>query len=430
MKTRSGRDPALSDAPQFAADDGEFVFSDVAYLKGQEQRARVILRTALWVIAVLSALWASGLVFMVGLSAAVIINVAVAVIATALLMLQSRMAYVHVHHAVFWIAFVYIWLLQLFAEGVSAAHVASAHLWFLVIVVGSFLTAIRTTRSTLAIYAFLPFASLLVCEFGLVTSVPVLALGPEEIGHMRGVTVASVFVTTVLLTTAWLREAARAEAGMVAANNRLEALLENMLPRPISERLRREGRKFADGIADCSVLFADIVGFTELASNMPAEKLVRLLDEIFSRFDELTHAAGLEKIKTIGDAYMVAAGLPDPRPDHAAALVHLAVEMRAVVREYANIGVRVGINSGGVVAGIIGTRRFIYDLWGDTVNIASRMESHGVADEIQISESTYLAVKDLYECQPRGEIPIKGKGDMPVYLLVGRKIRGNTAPSV
>ena len=163
---------------------------------------------------------------------------------------------------------------------------------------------------------------------------------------------------------------------------------------------------------------------------MPAEKLVRLLDEIFSRFDELTHAAGLEKIKTIGDAYMVAAGLPDPRPDHAAALVHLAVEMRAVVREYANIGVRVGINSGGVVAGIIGTRRFIYDLWGDTVNIASRMESHGVADEIQISESTYLAVKDLYECQPRGEIPIKGKGDMPVYLLVGRKIRGNTAPSV
>lgn len=137
------------------------------------------------------------------------------------------------------------------------------------------------------------------------------------------------------------------------------------------------------------MLFADIVGYTELASNMPAEKLVRLLDEISSRFDELTHAAGL----------------PDSRPDHAAALVHLALEMRAVVREYANIGVRIGIDSGAVAAGIIRTRRFNYNVWGDSVNIASRMESHGVADEIRISESTYLAVKDLYACQPRGEIP-------------------------
>ncbi|MFT4564573.1 MAG: class 3 adenylate cyclase [Gammaproteobacteria bacterium] len=414
---------------QFSMLDDEFIFSDVEYLRGHEQRARKLLTVALYAIAILAALWAVGLFVLIGFSTPVLINAVVAVLAVLVLNLGHRVAYSVLHHMVFWLAFLYIWLLQAFADGISAPHTASAHLWFMVIVIAAFLTSIKSNRATLFVFATLPFASLVVCEFGLIRFDPVASFDVEQKGLIHGITVISVFLTTALLTIAWLREAIRAEASMVNANNRLEALLENMLPRPVSERLRREGRKFADGVADCTVLFADIVGFTQLASNMPAEKLVRLLDEIFSRFDELAHAAGVEKIKTIGDAYMVAAGLPDPRPDHAVAIVKLGVEMRAVVREYADLGIRIGINSGSVVAGIIGTRRFIYDLWGDTVNIASRMESHGVADEIQISESTYLAVQDTYECTPRGKIPIKGKGEMAVYLVVGRKLKEESDPA-
>jgi class 3 adenylate cyclase len=146
------------------------------------------------------------------------------------------------------------------------------------------------------------------------------------------------------------------------------------------------------------------------------------LDEIFSRFDELTEQFGLEKIKTIGDAYMAAAGIPEPRLDHAQACVGLGAAMRSVIKEYAGLKARIGINSGSVVAGIIGKRRFIYDLWGDTVNIASRMESHGVIDEIQVSERTAQLISDEYETVLRGAIEVKGKGQMLVHIVKGKRL--------
>jgi class 3 adenylate cyclase len=150
--------------------------------------------------------------------------------------------------------------------------------------------------------------------------------------------------------------------------------------------------------------------------------LVRLLDEIFSKFDMLTEEFGLEKIKTIGDAYMVAAGLPEPRADHAKACVGLAFKMREIIREYADLNVRIGIHSGSVVAGVIGKRKFIYDLWGDTVNIASRMESHGIVDEIQVSSQTAELIKEDFVVKPRGDIVIKGRGLMSVFLVAGKPL--------
>ncbi len=204
-----------------------------------------------------------------------------------------------------------------------------------------------------------------------------------------------------------------------------ERLLLNILPEPIADRLKLEEETIADYFEDVSVLFADIVGFTKLASVTSAVELVDLLNEIFSAFDTLTEQHGLEKIKTIGDAYMAVSGLPEPNPDSAAAVAEMALDMQAKIAEFNTqnrrpLSIRIGIHTGPVVAGVIGIKKFIYDLWGDTVNMASRMESQGLAGKIQISSETYDRLKDRYVCEPRGTIAVKGKGETMVYFLVGR----------
>lgn len=204
-----------------------------------------------------------------------------------------------------------------------------------------------------------------------------------------------------------------------------EKLLLNILPQPIAERLRREESTIADIFKEATVLFADIVGFTELSASISPVELIEMLNEIFSTFDELTEEHGLEKIKTIGDAYMVVGGLPIPRKDHAHAIAEMALDMKTQIDRFnreagQNVQLRVGINTGPVIAGVIGIKKFIYDLWGDTVNTASRMESHGLAGQIQVTTTTYELLRDKYHFQKRGNIPIKGKGEMTTYLLTGR----------
>ena len=164
------------------------------------------------------------------------------------------------------------------------------------------------------------------------------------------------------------------------------------------------------------------MNFTKLSEKLPPAQLVAMLNEIFSEFDRLTEKHGLEKIKTIGDAYMVVGGLPIPRPDHAEAIAEMALDMQSEITKFHlrrgyDCNIRIGINSGPVIAGVIGTKKFIYDLWGDTVNIASRMESHGISGEIQVSEATYDRLKHLYSFESRGLIEVKGKGKMAAYLL-------------
>ena len=205
-----------------------------------------------------------------------------------------------------------------------------------------------------------------------------------------------------------------------------EHLLLNVLPRPIAERLKLRESALADSFAEVSILFADIVDFTKLSARISPAEVVMMLNDIFSIFDRLAEQHGLEKIKTIGDAYMVVAGLPVPRPDHAEAIAEMAIRMQESLalfrsKEGDGIRMRIGINSGPVVAGIIGTKKFIYDLWGDTVNTASRMESHGLPSGIQVTEATYERLRDRYLFEPRGKIEVKGKGEMEAYLLTGRK---------
>jgi guanylate cyclase len=205
-----------------------------------------------------------------------------------------------------------------------------------------------------------------------------------------------------------------------------EGLLLNVLPRPIAERLKRQPGAIADGFPEATVLFADIVDFTRISADMPPERLVAWLNDLFSDFDQLSEQHGLEKIKTVGDAYMAVAGLPTPRPDHAGAAAEMALAMQdALAHRSAPNGealrMRIGLHTGPVVAGVIGTRKFIYDLWGDTVNTASRMESHGLAGAIQVTEASYQRLRNAYDFEERGLVQVKGKGEMRTFLLKGRR---------
>jgi class 3 adenylate cyclase len=203
-----------------------------------------------------------------------------------------------------------------------------------------------------------------------------------------------------------------------------ERLLLNILPEAVAERLKNDPTAVAETHPNVSVLFADIVDFTPLSATLGAQEVVDLLNEVFSEFDQLTEQRGLEKIKTIGDCYMAVGGLPVPRADHLTAIADLALAMQQAVAEVGKrrglgLTLRIGIHTGPVVAGVIGKSRFIYDLWGDTVNIASRMESHGVPGGIQVTPAVYDGLRDRFRFQQREPLQVKGRGEMLTYLLSG-----------
>jgi guanylate cyclase len=201
-----------------------------------------------------------------------------------------------------------------------------------------------------------------------------------------------------------------------------ETLLLNILPKEIAAILKNESRTIADQYDQASVLFADMVGFTPLSAQLPPAEMVELLNEVFSYFDSLVDKYNVEKIRTIGDSYMVASGVPRGRSDHAQALVRMGLEMRDYIATHTfchnqQVNFRIGINSGSMIAGVIGRRKFVYDVWGDAVNVASRMESHGIGGAVQITQATYELIKDEFVCQPRGTVNVKGKGEMEVWLV-------------
>jgi guanylate cyclase len=216
-----------------------------------------------------------------------------------------------------------------------------------------------------------------------------------------------------------------------AEQDRSEQLLLNILPAPIAQQLRDGQTTIAESQRDVTILFADLVGFTPLADTIGPGALVELLNEVFSAFDDLADTTGVEKIKTVGDAYMVAGGIPTPRPDHLATVLAMALRMGTAVAQVGDrygrvLQLRIGIDSGPVVAGVIGRRKFSYDLWGDTVNSASRMESHGIPGRIHVTERVARAAHQEYEFEARGPIEVKGKGAMRTYFLVGPRAAPST----
>jgi guanylate cyclase len=236
------------------------------------------------------------------------------------------------------------------------------------------------------------------------------------------IAVGGTIVFTLLAVFAGQRRDALAALRLEQA--KAENLLLNILPRSIADKLKAETQPIADQFESASILFADVVDFTPWSERLSPPEVVGYLDHLFSHFDALAERYRLEKIKTIGDCYMVAAGVPTPRPDHARALAFMALDMLEAMRSHDEVGhlgleLRVGINSGPVVAGVIGRKRFLYDLWGDAVNTASRMESYGTPGRIQITRATYELLADEFECEPRGTIAVKGKGEVEAWYLIG-----------
>ena len=226
------------------------------------------------------------------------------------------------------------------------------------------------------------------------------------------------------LLASFAKQRNEALAALRVEQEKSDLLLMNILPRSIAERLKAASQTIADHFDAASILFADVVDFTPLSQRLSPAEVVGILDRLFSRFDTLVERCGLEKIKTIGDCYMAAAGVPDPISDHARRAALLALDMReaiatSTVGDVSGLELRIGINSGPVTAGVIGSKRFLYDLWGDAVNTASRMESQGTSGEIQITRATYELLRDEFDCRPRGTIEVKGKGQMETWYLVG-----------
>ncbi len=233
--------------------------------------------------------------------------------------------------------------------------------------------------------------------------------------------ISAIGVVTFVLLSYFVGEKNLAYRLLRLEQQKSENLLLNILPKDIAAILKNENRTIADHFDAASILYADLVGFTPLTAELPPRDMVELLNEIFSYFDSLVEKYGVEKIRTIGDNYMVASGVPRPRPDHAQALEMCEYIRHRPPRAGRRIDFRIGINSGPVVAGVIGYKKFQYDLWGDAVNTASRMESQGEAGRIQITRETYELLKDEFICEPRGKVMVKGKGEMETWYLMGVK---------
>lgn len=258
------------------------------------------------------------------------------------------------------------------------------------------------------------------------------SFGIDQASLTLWVSLASVFIASLAIILAVLEQKRFRDLEKIYIKQieeeraRSERLLLNVIPQPIANRLKAGEYPIVDTFDEVTVLFADLVGFTQLSAQVAPSQLVTLLDQIFSAFDELADRHGLEKIKTIGDAYMAVAGLPFPRQDHAAEAANMALEMHVVIKKLnqcwrRDTAIRIGLCTGPVIAGIIGRSKFIYDLWGDTVNVASRMESHGLPGKTQVSTTTHDLLRGRFIFEERGRVEIRGKGPMTTYFLICQK---------
>lgn len=255
---------------------------------------------------------------------------------------------------------------------------------------------------------------------------------PEFVQITRWSSMSALVLIVLAITVYHYRVVTQAEENLQLEHQRSEALLLNILPATVAARLKQGGGSIADRIEHASVLFADLIGFTELADRVPHERVVEILNTLFSEFDRKCVEHGLEKIKTIGDSYMAAGGVPSHTPGHHAAAADFALDILAYIRsgpipEAPELGVRIGIHCGPVVAGVICEKKFAYDIWSDTVNMASRMESHGVPNRIHVSAAFRACIGDAFHVESRGPQQIKGKGVSETYLLIGRRSESATS---
>ena len=320
------------------------------------------------------------------------------------------------------IYFISLTLIYLSVYSILEGNQADAHFFFLLIASASFFSFPKREIKWLKFSIFLAFICF-VCFEIFHSQIPTQLPFPAELKEFRAKFVHIGYATLFLIFGVYIYSTfQKAETLARIEHQKSEQLLQNILPIPVIQKLRENPEIIAEKFEECTVLFCDIVGFTEISRTMSATKLVSILNEIFSTFDDLAEKYQLEKIKTIGDAYMVVGGLPNPQLDHASRVAFFALEILNTVESYKSkynfpLQIRIGIHTGEAVAGVIGKKKFIYDIWGTTVNTASRMESHGVAGEIQVSEQTYYKLKDNFFFLERGNLEVKGIGKIKTYLL-------------
>lgn len=396
---------------------GSAAFDSVEAVASRRHRAALYLRVLAYIIIANSGLW---FVIVATLDATALALVDLALLATGFAVLWlTRQGHLHVARALVAVSiFAGVALTVGLAYGDAGAELRLANLWFIVLAVAAYFVFYDYRPLVRDVYALLAFGLFVMYAAGVGPRFALMRLPPELHDVLEVFVAVSIAASLFVMMRLFVFELSDAERRLGLANARLEGILENMLPKAVADRLRHEGRAFADPCAECSVLFADLVGFTELSERLPADEVVELLNRIFSRFDDLTEQAGLTKIKTIGDAYMVAAGVLEPRADHASAVAALALAMQDAMDEFEGLSLRVGISSGPVIAGVIGKRRLVYDLWGDTVNVAARMASGGIAGRVQVTSETWRRLAGTFDAEPRGTVDVKGKGPMTTYFLM------------
>lgn len=384
----------------------------------ETRRSQKTLSTALFFVGSLSVLLNAFSYLSLGMTEAGLLYVgwSILVLSAAVLILAIPRLWSPLTHALFIGIIVITFITHIYSGGFQSG--LEAAIWMLLAPVGAALFfGRRFTIILLVIYtagvviaAFLePFAQSIAPDLDLVTRMRIAS--------------GNLVILGILVTTASLYLLRQVDY----YRRRADDLLLNMLPGPIATRLKERKETIADSYSDVTVLFADMVGSTPLFANLKPAEAVDWLNEVFSMFDRLVDEYSLEKIRTIGDNYMVAAGVPTPREDHAQAMTAFALDLvrgleKIPARHGKRMSFRVGIHTGPLVAGVIGESKYQYDLWGDTVNIASRMESHGAEGKIHISPATYELVKDEFECASRGAIPVKGRGEMETWFVVDRKV--------
>ena len=392
------------------------ILLDPARSLGRAGRVRQFLKTANLLLIFLAALWGIYAVSQnqIPLLLADVVLIAIG-LATLLLIRRAKLLW-----AIHWMLIALpIWVAgtAYFISGSGVNHHGAVHYWLIVYIVALNFVLFGAAQLLQTIYIAVAILIFIVVEYDLIGLAPQYGFPSHDLLFSHGLTVGLVLIAIAVLMRNYIRELGRAEERARVATVRANTLLDSVLPPSVARKVHREGKTYTVKAENCSILFADIVGFTQLSERLSADELVSLLNQIFSRFDQLTLDHGAEKIKTIGDGYLAVCGIPTPTPEHAKKLVALAIDMQGVMNDFEGLSIRVGINSGTVVAGIIGQTRIAFDLWGQAVNIASRMESHGETGRIQVTEETYELVKPYYSFDAPRQIDVKGKGEMKVYLL-------------
>ena len=389
---------------------------DPAKSLGRAGRARRFIKTANLLLVVLGSLWGC-FAYSQSQWALLVADVILVAIGLSTYVLLKKAKLLFSIHWLLILLIVWVASVAYFISGSGVNHHGAVHYWLIVYIVA--LNFVLFGAATVLQTGYIGTAILLfiIIEYDLISFDPRYGFPSHDTLFSHGLTLGLVLIAIAVLMRTYIQELGIAEERARIATSRANELLNSVLPPSVAQKVQRDGQTYTERADNCSILFADIVGFTPLSERLSADELVNLLNQIFSRFDRLTVKHGVEKIKTIGDGYLAVCGIPKAAPDHALRVMQLAVDMQREMEDFEGLSIRIGVNSGTVIAGIIGQTRIAFDLWGQAVNIASRMESHSENGRIQVTAETFELVKGQFKFDPPRTIDVKGKGQMSVYLL-------------